>query len=470
MDLLQFIILSAVNLGLILFIIRKWTVFSPEGLCMGYLGMMILTDNFQLLFQYLILPDSLPLGYQEFAFRVYPTVVHIVGLAVLIVALLLFNPRPKPVVRQLDAKETLRLRDIGTVIAVCGLALTGVGIYLVGALSSQDFYVKFNTFRTDVLPFGGFWYRGADIAIFGLALTLPSLQRKIGRFVLVLVLMMFVSFFLRTNKGGLEEPFVWGAFVICIYDRAFFKSLLKVRIIALACAISLAGMGLKGWFLPWALDRAVAPTQTVENLLQMAATTVATRWGDDGVYRGYCQFVNSLPEYHYVFEGYRVGHYTLVGWLPRLVYPNKPEHPFQGIGFMINSDFRAYANAKEAVTFIGSVFADNGYISMLLYLPTLALFLSMLRRVALAKPEGLYGHVAYVLFALFGGLSSEGGIIGILDTLILAFGIVAAAYFAIWLTGVRKSSGPGRVLQQTAPAAGQPNSEFAYSRRVTPHL
>jgi hypothetical protein len=470
MEVLQFVVLSAVNLGLILFIIRKWSLFSAEGLCFGYLGMMVLTDNVELVFHYLVSPEILPLGYGEFGFRIYPTFVHIVGLIVLIASLLLFNARPKPVVRQLNATETLRLRNIGIAIAACGFVLTGVGIYLVGALSPQDFYAKLSTFRTDVLPFGGFWYRGADIAVFGLALTLPSLQRKIGRLVLALVLMMFVSFFLRTNKGGLEEPIVWGAYVIYIYDRAFFQSLLKFRIIALACAISLAGMGLKGWLLPWALHRAAPPPQTVENLLQMAAATVATRWGDDGVYRGYCQFVNSLPAYLYVFEGHRVGHYTLVGWLPRLVYPNKPEHPFQGIGFMINSDFRAYANAKEAVTFIGSVFADDEYTSMVIYLPAVAWFISMLRRVSVASREALHWHVAYVLFTMFGGVSSEGGIIGIFDTLVLAFGSVTAAYFAIWLTGVRKSSGQGRVLQQTAPAAGQPNSEFAYSRRVTSHL
>jgi len=394
--------------------------------------------------------------------------VHIAGLVILIVALLLFNPKPKPVAGQLNAAEILLLRNIGIATAICGFVLTGVALYLVSGLSTMDFYAALNTFRSETLPFGGFWYRGADIAVFGMALTLPSLQRKMGHFFLVLVLMMFVAFFLRTNKGGLEEPIVWGAFVIYIYDRAFFKSLLKLRTVALACAVMLAGMSLKGWFLPWALHRVAEPPQRVGNILQMATATMATRWGDDGVYRGYCQFVNSLPENLYVFQGHRVGRYVLVGWLPRLVYPGKPEHPYQGIGFMINSDFHAYPNAKEAVTLIGSVFADDGYISMVIYLFALALFLSKLRRFALARREALHWHTGYVLFILFGGVSSEAGIIGVFDTLVLTFGIVAAACFAIWLAGVRKSSDPGRMLQQTAPE--QRHAEFAFRRRVTPLL
>jgi hypothetical protein len=462
MDWLLFIVLSAFNLGLILFILWKWSFFSAEGLCMGTLGMMILTDNVQLIIHYLASPDSLPLGYKEFSFRIYPTIVHIAGLVVLILGLLLFNPRPAPVARQLGAPEILRLRNIGMAIVAFGLILTFVGVYLVSGLSAQAFYVTLAAYRTDPMPFGGFWYRGADIAVFGMALTLPGLQRKMGRFFVILILMMFVSFFLRTNKGGLEQPIVWAGFILCIYNRAFFQSLLKFRTIALACAIMLAGMGLKGWFLPWALHRVSLPSTSVQNLLQNAAATIATRWGDDGVYRGYCQFVNSLPDNHYLFNGHRVGRYALVGWLPRLVYPGKPEHPFQGIGTMINSDFRAYANAKEAVSLIGSAYADDGYFSTVIYLPALALFLSVLRRIALARRKALHWHVAYMLFTLFGGVSSEAGIIGVFDTLVLTFGIVAAAYFTTWLVTARKSSDPVRTLQQTA--SEQRHSEFAFHR------
>jgi hypothetical protein len=460
MDLLEFLVLSVLNLGLILFIIRKWSFFSAEGFCMGTLGMMVLTDNVHLIFQYLVSPGVLPLGYKEFSFRIYPTAVHIAGLVTLIVALLLFNPKPKPVARQLSPTEILRLRNIGIAIAGFGIILTFVGVYLVSSLSTLDFYVTLNEFRTEAMPYGGFWYRGADIAVFGMALTLPGLQRKMGQFFLALILMMFVAFFLRTNKGGLEEPIVWGAFVIYIYDRAFFKSLLKLRTVALACAIMLAGMGLKGWFLPWALHRAAGPPQRVGNILQMATDTIATRWGDDGVYRGYCQFVNSLPENLYVFQGHRVGRFVLVGWLPRLVYPGKPEHPFQGIGAMINSDFHAYPNAKEAVTLIGSVFADDGYITMVIYLVMVALFLGMLRRLTTGDRESLHWHIGYVLFTLFGGLSSEAGIIGIFDTLCLAFGIAGAAYLAVLLVDVRKSSNQGR----NAPLRGSPWMPLAARR------
>lgn len=433
MDLLQFIVLSFINLALILFVIRKWSFFSAEGFCIAILGAMILTDNVQLIFHYVVSPNVLFLGYEEFRFRIYPTLVHVVGLAVLIAALYLCNPRPQPVIRQLDKQDILRLRNIGIAITVFGLFLSAVALYLVSGLSTLDFYVALSAFRTEALPFGGFWYRGADIAVFGLALTLPSLRGKSERFFLVLLLMMFVSFFLRTNKGGLEGPIVWGAYVLYVYDRAYFKSLFKLRTIALTCAIMFAGIGLKSWFLPWALHRATEPPRSVEHLVQMATATIATRWGDDSVYRSYCQFVNSLPDHRFLFPGHRVGLYTLTSWVPRLLYPNKPDHPFRGIGFMVYADFHTFPMETPSPSLMGAVMADDGLVSLTGYLFLTGIFLSVLRRVATGSGHSLYSHVGYVIFTLFGGLSAESGVLGLVYTLILAWGIVAFAWFVLLL-------------------------------------
>ena len=433
MELLQFIVLSAVNLGLIVFIIRKWSFFSAEGLCMGTLGMMILTDNVELIFHYLVSPEVLPLGYKEFSFRIYPTIVHIIGLAILIAALLLFNPEPKPVARQLNDADILKLRRIGVAITLCGLFLTGVALYLVSGFSTVDFYVALNAFRSETLPFGGFWYRGADIAVLGMALTLPSLRRKMGQFFLVLILMMFVAFFLRTNKGGLEEPIVWGAFVIHVYDRAFFRSLFKIRIVVLACAIAVAGMGVKGWLLPWLTNRAAPPSSTIQNLLQLSTATMATRWGDNSVYRGYCQFVNFLPDNRFLFQGHKVGLYTLTSWVPRVLVPNKEDHPFRGIGFMIYADFHTYPLETPSPTLVGSVMADDGIVSLAEYLFLTVLFLSIFRRAAMARSSSLYWHVGYVIFVLFGGFSAEVGILGLFYILFLVYGVVGVAYLLLFV-------------------------------------
>ncbi|MGH9711308.1 MAG: hypothetical protein ACRD37_12255, partial [Candidatus Acidiferrales bacterium] len=294
MEWFQFLTLSLLNLGLMAFIIRRWGIASAEGFCIAYLGMAVLTDNIELIFHYAFSPGVLPLGYGELDFRIYPTTVHVLGMFVLIAGLCVANFKPRPVDRDLDLPALLRLREIGIAIAIVGLILAGIALYLVGALNAPNFYSSLNAFRSQMLPFGGFWYRGADIAVFGMALTLPSLRRNTARFFGVLAAMMFVSFFLRTNKGGLEEPILWAGMVLLVYNRTFLKSLLNFRVVVLALTIAFLGMGAKTWFLPKVLDRP-GERATVSNLVQMAAATAATRWGDDSLYRGYCQFMNMLP-------------------------------------------------------------------------------------------------------------------------------------------------------------------------------
>ncbi len=450
MDMFEFLTLSAVNLGLIAFIIRKWSIASAEGFCMAYLGMAVLTDNVELIFHWLFSPGVLPLGYREFDFRVYPTAIHILGLLVLIAGLSAVNFKAKPVARDLDSLDLLRLRDIGMAIAFIGLALDAIALHLVGALSALNFYSALNAFRSQALPFGGFWYRGADIAVFGMALTLPSLQQKTGRFYAVLASMMFVSFFLRTNKGGFEQPILWAAMILFIYNRAFFKSLLNFRIVAFALVIAFLGMGAKMWFLPKALHTS-GPGATISRLVQMATATAATRWGDDSLYRGYCQFVHTWPDNRYLFSGSKVAVYALTSWVPRFLYPGKPDHPFRGLGFMIYSDFHSFPMETPAPTLVGSMMADNGISSLAEYLFVTALFLAWFRRAATSARASICWHVGYVCFVLFGGFSADEGILGLPYTLLLAFGVIAAAVLLVAAANFAKSFSRTGVMHGDAP-------------------
>ena len=450
MELFEFFTLSVLNLGLIVFIIRRWGIASAEGFCMAYLGMAVLTDNLELIFHYIFSPGVLPLGYREFDFRVYPTALHVLGLLVLIAGLCVANFKPSPIARDLDSEHLLHLREIGIAIAIIGLMLASVALYLVGALTAPNFYSSLNEFRSQALPFGGFWYRGADIAVFGMALTLPSLRENTSRFFVVLASMMFVSFFLRTNKGGLEEPILWAAIILLVYNHTFLKSLLKFRILALALVIALFGIGAKTWFLPKMMHRP-AERATISNLVQMAAATAATRWGDNSLYRGYCQFVNSLPDNRYLFEGSKVGVYTLTSWVPRFIYPDKPDHPFRGLGFMIYSDFHSFPMETPAPTLIGSMMADKGMVSLIEYLFAAALFLGWFRRAAASQSASLYWHVGYVFFVLFGGFSADEGALGLIYTLLLGYGVIAAAYFLVSIRNISNSFSRVGVVARAAP-------------------
>lgn len=430
MTFFEFIALSMVNLAIFVFIIRKRSIASAEGLCMAYLGMAVLTDNIELIFHYFLSPNVLPLGQRELAFRLYPTAVQIAGLMILIAGLYVTNGKATPVSRDLAASDLSRLRQIGIAITAVGLAMTFVALYLVGALSSLNFYASLNSFRDQVVPFGGFWYRGADIAVFGMALTLPSLQEKPKCFLSILVLMMLVSFFLRTNKGGLEEPILWGGIVLFVYDRRFLRTLLNGRTITLALVVAFLGIGAKLWLLPQAVERSPLRRSSVVHLVKAAAVGASERWGDDGLYRGYCQFVNTLPDNRYLFSGSRVGVYSLTSWVPRFLYQNKPDHPFRGLGFAIYSDFHAYPDETPAPLLVGSAMADDGFFSLTAYLFLTGLFLGWFRSFA-AGSKSLYWHCGYLFFVLFGGFSAEEGTLGLIYTLLLAYGVVIAAWLLL---------------------------------------
>jgi hypothetical protein len=426
MTFIEFITLSALNLGIIVFILRKRSIASAEGLCMAYLGMAVVTDNVEILVRYFVSPDSLPLGHRELAFRFYPTVVEILGLVVLAGGLWIADGKGTSVCRELDDSGLRRLRSIGVVVTVIGLALTSVALYLVGALSSSRFYSSLNSFRDEALPFGGFWYRGADIAVFGMALTLPSFHKRPKRLLLVLALMMGVSFFLRTNKGGLEEPILWAGIVLFVYNRRLLRSLTNTKTVAAAVVIAFLGVGLKFWLLPEAMNQ-LQQRASLERVVRIAAAGTSQRWGDDGLYRGYCQFVNTLPDNRWLFRGAKVGVYSLTSWIPRFLYPNKPDHPFRGLGFAIYSDFHAYRDETPAPMIVGSAMADDGFASLIGYLFLAGVFLGLIRRVAFSESRSLFWHCCYLLFALFGGLSADEGTLGTIYTLLLACGVIVAA-------------------------------------------
>ncbi|MGH9709508.1 MAG: hypothetical protein ACRD37_03060, partial [Candidatus Acidiferrales bacterium] len=147
----------------------------------------------------------------------------------------------------------------------------------------------------------------------------------------------------------------------------------------------------------------------------------------------------------------KVGVYALTSWLPRFVYRNKPDHPFRGLGFMMYSDFHSFPMETPAPTLVGSMMADNGIASLVEYLFAAGMFLGLFRRAATGAGASLYWHVGYVFFVLFGGFSADEGILGLIYTLLLGYGVVAAAYLLISMRNIANSfSRTGLITRDTA--------------------
>jgi len=437
---LEFAVLATLNLALIVLIVRHWGLASAEGFCMAYVFMAVVTDHLELLFDYLARPGNLILGVHEFEFRAYPTVVHIVGLLALIAGLFIFG-KPRSVALELNETGTALLRRTGIAVALVGFVLLAVACYLAGAYPGPNFLESLNVFRTKAVSFGGFWYRGPDIITFGLALVMASIRTHSRRSKLallgILLIMMFVSFFVRTNKGGFEVAVLWSAMVLYVYDRKGLKVLFKPATIAILGATIFLGVGVKNVL----LSRDADTPAGLDYVYRSSIDTIAARWGDNSTYRGYCQFINGLPAYRHYFDDYKVGRYALTSFVPRVLQPDKTDHPFRGLGYMIYSDYHAYPTETPAVGLIGSAFADAGFISLILYLFVTGAFLGVFRRLATTTKSSLHWHVIYVMFVLFGGLSPEAGIIGIVYVLVLAAGVVGAAHLLVLGTELGRRAG-----------------------------
>ncbi|MEI9814904.1 MAG: hypothetical protein WDO18_20680 [Acidobacteriota bacterium] len=191
---------------------------------------------------------ALRLGAQEFELRIFPGVVHLFGLISFGLGLQIFNPRGLPIRRILTPSSRSQLFQGGLIIMACGLALFGIGLRLVGAGDFDSFYSVVDQFRSEELSFGGFWYRGADIALFGLALMFATAVRPVVKLGLLVAVVM-TPMILTSNKGGLEKSLIYLAFLLFAFDSHRFRRFAKARIVVPAALLLVFAIGLKNSFI-----------------------------------------------------------------------------------------------------------------------------------------------------------------------------------------------------------------------------
>jgi hypothetical protein len=423
-----FVLLSAINTGLLLFLIRKRGWASSEGLCAMSLLAMVVTDNVEVFVRVYWWPETLPLGPDEINLRIYPTMVHIVGIVALMVGLHVADPRPRSISRVLGRNELRTLARIGGSFVVIGATMYGILLYFVGAmtLGAHALDAAWNG-ETSV---AGFWYRGLDIMVVGALLLFVSLRgywRAIAAAAAIAIPTLMAH-----NKGGLEESLAWAAFVCYAYQKRQFRTFFRARttwIIGVPAAVLLVMLtiGAKNYY----LTNEGRPSAT--DSLMSGLTAVRSRYSADGLYRGYSQMVTYMRNgWAERLEG-RLLSYTLTGWMPGFIYQNKPNHPTHDTGYMIYSDHHSYAGDASAFTLVGLAYADFGVVSVVSYLLVGGFVLGRMRRAATRSGRSLYYHVGYVFVCLFGACSSESGLMGLIYVIVFAAATVGLTWIILGL-------------------------------------
>jgi hypothetical protein len=427
MTVFVFVLVSAINIGLLLFLIRKRGWASIEGLCAAYLLAIIVSDNVEVLIRAWFWPETLPLGPDEINLRIYPTIVHILGIGALLVGLSLADLRPRSLSRMLSPSETRSLIHIGMALVLIGTAMFGIAV-------SRGLATGFTTmegYTAMVEQSGAFLYRGADVALLGLVLlfaTLRGIPRGIAAVAVVLtpILAMF-------NKGGLEKSLLWAAVAYSVYQSKNFKRLFRRGTawtigVPAALVLVLVTIGLKSQY------RLGAEVTTTSDSLLVGLAPVRARYSSDGLYRGYSQLTTYMRNgWAPQFDG-RILVYTLTAWIPGNIYPNKPDHPTRHTGFMVYSDNHNYAGDASAFTLVGIAYADFGVASVVCYLLAGGVILGLVRRTANRPGGNLYYHVGYLFLCVFGACSAESGLLLIFYVLALAAGVMGLTWLLVHLT------------------------------------
>ena len=306
--------------------------------------------------------------------------------------------------------------------AIAGFGLFLAGLRLVGVTNVDSFYATVDQFRSEELSFGGFWYRGADLALFGLALMFASAQRLVVKLV-VLFAIAVTPLLLTSNKGGLEKSFLFVTFLLYVFNYKTFLKLLKVRILVPTLLVLVIAVGLKNGLLQSSRQGKAGGSSSaisVQSMAESGLASISDRYSNEGLYRGYCTMVYYMRDGLASYYDGQILAYSVNSWVPRIFAPDKADHPFRAIGYMINPDGHVYLREVSAPTLAGFAYGDYGVRSTIIYLFVGGLLTGLYRRWSTSRTS-LFPLVAYVFFTLLGGVSPEGWYIGTIYILIMVF-------------------------------------------------
>ncbi|MBI4500129.1 MAG: hypothetical protein HY700_03110 [Gemmatimonadetes bacterium] len=410
-----------VNLALMLGIVRWRGFTSYEGLGMLLLAAVVVSDWLVLLIAIVLAPDSPEIAAMVQG-RIWPGVVHLAGLTAFAAGLFVISPTPARVGRQLSPRDVRVVRDAGTALLAGGVAMKLLALWAQGITSIGDYFANLYAYTAAPKRFGTFLDWGTSLAFFGAALLAASYEGRKLRQIGFLGLSMAVAFFLTGSRAGVVGSIFSFFVVVAALNPRSFRTWLRPGFLALLAVTAIVTAGIKTQ-IRFASATSVLKTD-VSTVTVVALSAFESRFGDAGVFSGYANMVSrQTADPSQLMRG-KVLYYTLIAWVPHVVFPGKPAHPFRDIGVLIRNNFSSREDTIYAPMLVGYGFADFGLPSAVLYLFFGAFALGLLRRLGAGPDVSILLLIGYLHVTLIEGASNliHNGFLTLVAGVVLAAG------------------------------------------------
>lgn len=351
------------SLILCIWLMKRFSLFSCEGLTIFFATTYIFTDCFQIfnaLFVGKIAVNNELWDYDELiSLRVKSTFIFLIsficfGLGVELSSMWKKRQNQFPIYSKSEEKY---LRMIGIICAISGLLMFVIGLFAEGVSSISQLYDRMYDLSWEVKRFAFLDY-GWDLYSIGFALIAVSCS-VIWKQGFWLMLSILISIVISTSKSGMQYAILAFYSSLFIYKPQDFKKWLRPYVFIVFLIILIFSAGIKTQLKYQESGSAIETDIT--SLVEITLVQLGRRFSSIGTYHGYSTLVERL-DYDPTMHAYgKALHFGLISWVPRFLWPDKPTTPTQGLGYLINTYGIIDEKSSDTLTLTGMWYWDLGY-------------------------------------------------------------------------------------------------------------
>lgn len=381
----------------VVFLIAKYCgLLSFQGLFAGYNLILAVSDWIGLSITMMQGGEGLPFAMsEELAMRITPLFLQLVGFIIFFGGVRLVPNWSRNLQKMSDERLSKIWSSVSKVV-ILGFGLLFLGYYFCGVTSYKYFLTEMNKLAFSVKKYEFLIVLGTDFAFVSGGLLVACSKNKILAF-LEAIFLVVAAVVLTTSKSGFQIALVPIVVGIGIFRPQWAKSFLKIKYILAAVVLFVWVLGVKTQ-LRYQSTVDYHPSAVTE----AASSTLARRFGPEGLFRGYCQMVDSIKSNPILRGNGTTLYYGFASMVPRFIWPDKPDHPMRGLGYLTNASGIVDENAANTLTAVGMWYWDYGFWGMALGMLVTGFWTGFLQNFLVKRSSTLSFMLARIFFAQAG--------------------------------------------------------------------